>query len=194
MSRLDDANGVFTPSAHPMSQKETASPSNQGLGTLFGKPFFLCRLLFGALFFAASVDKILNPAPFAQVIYNYQLLPDSTINLVAILLPWIEAVLGVLILGGLWLPGSLSLANLLLIIFSSTLAYNLIRGLDVHCGCFSVSSATHMSAWIYVLRDIAFLSLGAYLFIKVFFKPVASRYSQGAHDELLEGPTGIPPS
>jgi hypothetical protein len=194
MSRLDDVNRVFTPSAHPMSQEETASPSDQGLGTLLREPFFLCRLLFGAIFLAASVDKILHPAPFAQAIYNYQLLPDSTINLVAILLPWIEAILGVLILGGLWLPGALSLANLLLIIFSSTLVYNLVRGLDVHCGCFSVSTATHTSVWIYVLRDIAFLGLGAYLFIRVFFKPVASRYSQGAHDELLEGPAGTPPS
>jgi hypothetical protein len=183
MNRLDDVNRVFTTSTHPMSREEKASPSDRGLGTLLREPFFLCRLLFGAIFLAASVDKILQPAPFAQVIYNYQLLPDSTINLVAILLPWIEAVLGILILGGLCLPGALSLANLLLITFSSTLVYNLIRGFDVHCGCFSVSVATHTSVWIYVLRDIAFLSLGAYLLFREFFKPVASRTSQGAHDE-----------
>jgi hypothetical protein len=128
------------------------------------------------------------------VIYNYQMLPDSTINLAAILLPWIEAVLGILILGGLWLPGALLLANLCLVIFSSSLVYNLLRGLDVHCGCFSVSATTHTSAWISVVRDIAFLSLGGYLFFKAFFKPVASRLSQGAQNEWLEGPEGTPSS
>jgi uncharacterized membrane protein YphA (DoxX/SURF4 family) len=168
--------------------------SERNFRNLLREPFVLCRVLFGAIFLAASLDKIAQPAAFARVVYNYQLLPDTTINLVAILLPWVEAILGLLILGGLWLPGALSVANLLLIAFSSTLLYNLMRGLDVHCGCFSASTTSHGPVWTYVLRDMAFLSLGGYLFLKVFFKPVASRFSQGAPDEYIEGPTRTPPS
>ncbi len=41
---------------------------------------FWVRLLVGAIFLAASIDKILDPGAFAQVVYNYQILPDSFIN------------------------------------------------------------------------------------------------------------------
>ena len=40
----------------------------------------LLRLLLGVIFVYASFDKILRPAAFAEIIYNYQILPDPLIN------------------------------------------------------------------------------------------------------------------
>ena len=45
--------------------------------------FFWARLVLGLIFIYASVDKIYHPAEFAQVISNYQILPDALINIVS---------------------------------------------------------------------------------------------------------------
>lgn len=118
------------------------------------------RLVLGALFLAASVDKILHPDAFAKIIHNYQILPDSLINLCAIVLPWLEALLGLLLVSGMWLPGAAVLANALLVTFFAALVFNVARGIDVHCGCFStqVTGSPQMS-W-YLVRDSLFLLLG----------------------------------
>lgn len=168
MKRLDDLSRTLTAPVLPMNPEMPEADEDQDTGKFFKGPALIGRLLFGAIFIAASLDKILHPAAFAQVIYNYQILPDTMINLTAVLLPWIELVLGLLIIPGLWLSGALVTANALLVAFSSALVFNLARGLDVHCGCFSTSTTTQASVWLYVLRDIGFLALGGYLLQKTF--------------------------
>ncbi|MEM5786483.1 MAG: MauE/DoxX family redox-associated membrane protein [Syntrophobacteraceae bacterium] len=136
---------------------------------LLGKyPLLVTRLILGSIFVAASIDKIAQPEAFAKIIYNYQILPDSLINIAALALPWLEAVLGLSIIAGIWLPGAAVLSNLLLATFFSTLLYNIARGLDVHCGCFSVeSTGAPRTAW-YLARDSLFLLLGVVFLIQVF--------------------------
>ena len=73
------------------------------------------RLILGGVFVFASIDKILHPAAFAEAVYNYQILPDSLINLTAIILPWMELVLGSLLIIGIWMPGTVLVSNLLLL-------------------------------------------------------------------------------
>jgi uncharacterized membrane protein YphA (DoxX/SURF4 family) len=121
----------------------------------------------GAIFIVASADKIYNPGGFAQAVYNYQILPDALINLTAIILPWLELILGIFLIVGFWLPGAVTLANGLLVVFFGSLVFNVARGLDVHCGCFSTSTdGDPTTAW-YLIRDSVFLLMGAYLFFKV---------------------------
>jgi cation diffusion facilitator family transporter len=137
-------------------------------GHLFGKPLlFWVRLILGAVFIIASVDKIYNPAAFAQAIYNYQILPGVLINLTAIILPWLEILLGLFLLFGLWLPGAVTVMNLLLIAFFGALVFNLARGLDVHCGCFNTAATGDPATAWYLARDAAFLLMGGFLFFKV---------------------------
>ena len=125
-------------------------------------------MVLGALFIAASIDKIANPVEFANIIHNYQLLPDSLINVVAIVLPWLEGLLGLAIMAGVLLPGAAVLANLLLLAFFSALMFNLARGLNVHCGCFTTKiTGEPQTAW-YVVRDSGFLLLGFFVLARVF--------------------------
>ena len=134
--------------------------------------FILLRLFLGAIFVYASYDKILSPAAFAEIIYNYQILPEALINFTSIFLPWLELHLGLLLILGFWLPGAVLISNSLLLVFFATLIFNAARGLDVDCGCFSVSTASssggHM-LW-YLLRDSIFLLLGLCLFFSTFFR------------------------
>jgi len=121
------------------------------------------RLILGGVFVFASIDKILHPAAFAEAIYNYQILPDNLINLTTIVLPWLELILGSLLIIGVWIPGSVFVCNLLLLTFIGVLIYNFSRGLDIHCGCFSTEpSEDPLSIWT-IARDALFLAPAVYL-------------------------------
>jgi len=134
----------------------------------FGTYFFLsARLLLGAIFIAASIDKIAHPAEFARIVSNYNILPGQMVNAVAVLLPWLEAILGLFILCGWWPAGAVCLANLLLVIFLIALLQAVARGIDLHCGCFSTkASGAPQTIW-YLARDALFLMLGAAAMIEV---------------------------
>ena len=141
----------------------------KGVEFFSGTYFFLfSRLLLGLVFVAAGADKIAHPAEFAKIIHNYQILPDSLINIVAIVLPWLEALLGATLAAGVWLPGAAALANLLLLVFFSALLFNLARGIDIHCGCFTTQITGPPHTRWYLLRDSSFLLLGIVVLIQVF--------------------------
>ncbi len=137
----------------------------------FGIYFFICmRLLLGVVFITASIDKIAHPAEFAEIVQNYQILPDYMVNITSIVLPWLEALLGVLILFGLWLPGATALASLLLVVFLAALSSAVARGIDINCGCFSTNAAGPAHTFWYLPRDLLFLLVAAYVTIRVFRK------------------------
>lgn len=120
----------------------------------------ILRLALAAIFIYASIDKTLHPADFAAIVKDYKVLPNSLINLTAIILPWLELVLGVLLVLGRWQEGTLLLVNLLLVVFWSTLVFNYIRGVDVGCGCFSTQASESSSMVWYMVRDGFFVLLG----------------------------------
>jgi rhodanese-related sulfurtransferase/uncharacterized membrane protein YphA (DoxX/SURF4 family) len=136
--------------------------------------FLFSRLFLGGIFVYASYEKILRPASFAEVVYNYQILPDTLVNLASIFLPWLELLVGLCLILGVWLSGAILIGNLLLIAFLSTLVFNIARGLDIDCGCFTVavgtSSGGHM-VW-YLLRDGFFLIAAGFLLARFFFSKI----------------------
>jgi cation diffusion facilitator family transporter len=129
----------------------------------------LIRLILGVVFIAAGAPKILYPAAFAEAVYNYQILPDELINIVAIVLPWLEVILGGMLIVGFWLPGAILMYNGLMITFIVALAYNTARGLDINCGCFSQTS-TEAIGMETVFRDLLIFCLSFYLMYAVYCK------------------------
>ncbi|MEJ2658259.1 MAG: MauE/DoxX family redox-associated membrane protein [Desulfobacterales bacterium] len=125
------------------------------------------RLILGAVFIYASYDKLFHPKAFADILYNYQILPDSLINITALILPWLELLIGVFLIIGFWMPGTVIWCNLLLVAYIGALSFNLARGLDIQCGCFSTAGRSSISIGT-VLWDFVFLSLSIYLFVIVF--------------------------
>jgi uncharacterized membrane protein YphA (DoxX/SURF4 family) len=97
-------------------------------------------IILSLVWILASIDKIRHPLAFSQLIYNYQILPHAFINLTALILPWLELLLGIPLITGVWLPGAAVLTNLLLLTFFADLLFNLARGLNIHCACFSTST------------------------------------------------------
>jgi uncharacterized membrane protein YphA (DoxX/SURF4 family) len=140
-------------------------PKNNSRAMTSQRLFWAGRLLLGAMFIIASLDKIHHPAAFARIIYNYQIISGIWINITAAILPWIELVLGICLIAGLWKPGTLLLSNLLLSVFTVLLILNLTRGLDINCGCFSTNPSQMVSTAWEILRDFLFLILAIYLII-----------------------------
>lgn len=136
------------------------------------KALFLAlpRVLFGLLFLAASLDKIYNQQAFAQIVANYQLLPPELVGVVAAILPWLEAVVGIALVTGAFRRGAALLAECMMLGFMGALAYNLNRGLDVACGCFTtdVSASAHMGDAM--TRDAIFAIWGAIVIILAFLE------------------------
>ena len=99
---------------------------------------FAARLILGAVFIYASLEKIQNPGGFAQAIYNYRMVPESLINIMAIVLPWLELICGILIIVGVFVRGSALLIGAMLAVFIVALSSALLRGLDISCGCFTL--------------------------------------------------------
>lgn len=131
------------------------------------------RFVLGAIFIAAGIPKILDTASFAGAVFNYNLLPDMLVNIFAITLPWLEVIVGSLLIIGFWLPGTVILYNLLMIVFIGALSYNTARGLDISCGCFSTEPGDIIDMNT-IFRDIIILSASTYLFFVVFFKKITS--------------------
>lgn len=121
------------------------------------------RIAFGALFIWASFNKLLDPQGFAEIIDNYKLLPPQLVNLPAIVFPWIELVCGVLLIIGFFHRGSVLIINCLLIFFMAALGHALYHGLDIRCGCFTLSPDADKIAAIDLIIDGVLLMWGGWV-------------------------------
>jgi len=117
------------------------------------------RLALGILFLVASVDKILNPAPFSDTVLNYQMLPEFVVNLFAIWLPVTEFVVGVLLIAGVWSKACSALVFAMLCMFLIAIIQGVVRGIDTHCGCFTQGGKGSPISMLTILRDVAFLAV-----------------------------------
>ena len=99
------------------------------------------RLGLAAMFLYACHDKILAPAAFAKIVYQWQVGGAVFSNLVAVILPWVEAIVGLLLLTGVATREAGLLVASLLLSFNLAAVSVLARGIDVeNCGCTSVKA------------------------------------------------------
>jgi putative oxidoreductase len=120
------------------------------------------RVGLGLVFIVASLDKIAHPEAFASSIANYHLVPLWGINPMAICLPWIELICGLLLVLGLQVRANLLVIWILLAIFIIAIGVALHSGYDISCGCFSTDPSAHaMTRWT-LYWDIAWLAMATH--------------------------------
>lgn len=125
-----------------------------------GVVLLLLRLGMAAVFVRAAVPKIRAPDLFALDVHNYQMLPAVGVNAMAIVLPWVELVVGVCIGLGVWRRACALVMTALLAVFTAALLTATARGLNISCGCFEVGAeAGHGSLVWAVLRDLFYLAV-----------------------------------
>jgi len=137
----------------------------RGIRQLFVNRVFLriAGLMIGGVLIYASLDKILHPDRFADVVHEYGMLPLLAVNSFALAMPWVEMTTGIVLIIGVWRRAAGLLAAALSAAFMIAISQAQLRGLQIECGCFTVSgmSATEAS-WSLFGRD-ALLLLGSVL-------------------------------
>ena len=126
---------------------------------------FSIRWIIGITFIAASIHKIVWPAEFAKILYGYDLFPHITINLIAIVLPFVELVTGLSLVLNIYPKAAMTLAGIMLAAFTLAISINVARGHEFDCGCFSFGSENPLTGNKFLLvRDIFLLALCIYMF------------------------------
>lgn len=127
-------------------------------------------VLLGALFLYAATDKIAKPAEFAKIVYHYRLVgPSHTLgyipaNTLAVTLPWVEAVAGLLLILGLWRREAAATISALLLVFPIAVGQALLRGINVeNCGCFGVGNSGRGAGLLLILEDLGMLGVSLFL-------------------------------
>ncbi|MEY3479747.1 MAG: hypothetical protein RIQ71_522 [Verrucomicrobiota bacterium] len=99
------------------------------------------RLVLGGLFLAAGLSKVGAPLQTLANIYAYQIvIPDWAANTVAHALPWMEILLGLAMIAGLWLPVTTGWIATMLLGFTALTAQAWWRELPIDCGCVDLST------------------------------------------------------
>jgi putative oxidoreductase len=97
------------------------------------------RWLLGILLIWAALSKLADSSVFFTALLGYRLpIPDGILRFVAIILPWMELLCGLLLLANLWKDAALSWTLVLFGIFLLVTAQAWVRGLDISCGCFNL--------------------------------------------------------
>jgi hypothetical protein len=93
-----------------------------------------------------------------------------------LILPWVELLAGLCLVGGFWRQSALYIINSMLIVSIVAIAQGLLRGLSFDCGCFSTAAGSAPVSWGKVVEDLIMLGAGISL---VFFPPKRNREKVG---------------
>jgi putative oxidoreductase len=122
----------------------------------------ILRIYIGWIFIDASLNKILDPALFAENVANYRLIPYQGLNLVAIVLPWLELVCGFYLIIGIRTKAAVSTVGGLLFMFTLFVIINIFRGVNMNCGCFD--TVEEPIGWTKVAINTCWLSMTIQIF------------------------------
>lgn len=97
------------------------------------------RLVVGFIFLSFGASKIGIADQFAADIAKYAIMPEFSLNIIAMVLPWLEIVVGILLILGVRLRTSAIFSILLLLTFISFVGFAMLMGFDINCGCSSTN-------------------------------------------------------
>jgi uncharacterized membrane protein YphA (DoxX/SURF4 family) len=116
------------------------------------------RLVLGAILIVAGAAKVGHAAEFAAQIAAFRLLPEALIAPMAVEMPFIEILVGALLIAGLFTRVTAWIAVAMFAAFDGAIASAVVRGMTVSCGCFGPSDKT-VTTWAEVARDAVFVLL-----------------------------------
>jgi hypothetical protein len=138
----------------------------------------IIAFVWSAIFIWAGVEKVMQPAAFAESIQAYKLIPEYLAPWLARFLPWLEIWAALALL---W-PGTRAAGALLVAALSGIFALAVIsvmlRGLEINCGCFGPLSSK--VGWKTLALDLAGIISMSWLLSKP-FTPTCELPAQGRH-------------
>jgi uncharacterized membrane protein YphA (DoxX/SURF4 family) len=129
----------------------------------------VARLGLAAVFLVSGVLKAIDPDATYVAVRAYDVLPKLGVALVAGVLPWLEIVIGLLLLVGIATRAVAVASAVLLLGFMVGVTQAWARGLSIDCGCFGGGGAVDPGQTTYgreLLRDAGFLLLAGWLVVR----------------------------
>lgn len=123
----------------------------------------LARIGLGCLLLYSALPKIRQPYDFLHDVYNYELVGPKLGLLVAMALPWLELLVGICLLGGIFVGGALLASAGMAAMFTFVIGWALYQGLSISCGCFG--SGTEVITYVTLIRAIAILLASALAYV-----------------------------
>lgn len=129
----------------------------------------LARLVLGIVLIVAGGLKVGNPRGSARAVQAYEVMPFDIAGYVGYALPWIEVIVGALLVLGLFTRVTGLIAALLMGAFVVGIAQAWARGLTIDCGCFGGGGEVAADETRYgreIARDLLFAVCGAWLVVR----------------------------
>jgi uncharacterized membrane protein YphA (DoxX/SURF4 family) len=146
----------------------------------------LMRLVLGGVLVLAGITKLSDRPAFRTAVSEYEVLPAGLVSPFAAAVPWLELMLGVMLLFGLGTAAAAGLAMVLFLSFSAAIGINLARGRDFNCHCFGTMQSDKIG-WPALIRSAVFAAIALFVALG------ASGF--GALDAAITGSTeGLPPA
>jgi uncharacterized membrane protein YphA (DoxX/SURF4 family) len=120
----------------------------------------IARLIVGGVFVVAGGLKIGHADQFAAQIAAFGIVPQPVVAPMALLLPFLEVLLGLYLIVGLYTRLVAGIAIVQLLIFAGAIASAVLQGHSLSCGCFGPND-TSVTSWPEVGRDIALAVVAA---------------------------------
>lgn len=121
--------------------------------------YHLGRVALALVFIYAGGSKMSDVTVFAGHVAAYQILPYAMNYLVAVTLPYIEFLAGLLLLFNARVRPALVAIGGMTGVFMLALGSVLLRGLEIDCGCFNPGEGESVSAQVALLRDVGLMIL-----------------------------------
>lgn len=115
------------------------------------------------VFIFAGAEKIADPNHFAIAISNYRVLPLFSLNILAVTLPWLEVITGILLLFGISVKENSVIIGSLTGIFTTMVFIAILRGLNIDCGCFGTSNAQQVGL-LKIVENIGLILLSVHIY------------------------------
>ncbi len=144
------------------------SIKNVCAGFIYGnRPLSVLRIVMGLLFIYSGFFKALDPVAFGRVIELYRISPSALIPYAAIVLPYLELLIGIFLVAGLKIRAASFLSMGLMAVFTVAISINVVRGASFECGCFETHrfGMSEKIGFPLIVRDIAFFILFYVIFI-----------------------------
>ena len=135
------------------------------LNFLLKHKILLIRWFIGGVFLYAGFIKITDTLSFSDSIATFRMLPDSLINLIALGLPPLEILLGMMLITNQKIRLVSFCVILLSSVFGIALTTALLRGIQVNCGCFGSGKPSTLKTVLSIGRNALLLG-GALILYK----------------------------
>ena len=122
------------------------------------------------MFIWSSLPKIRQPYDFLSSVYSYELVGPKLGMFVAMTLPWAELLVGICLIGGIFISGALLVSIGMAAMFTYVLASALYHGVEITCGCFGAGS-TEIIGYKTLVRAAVILLVSFFAYLCAIFLP-----------------------